>query len=85
MEQARKKIMTSQKNFKVRKTEVAKTQTNTVAVERSGLFGEKNVSQPAIWKWKKLVPSYLQLFGERKMWIPAICDKKCSSQLKPSI
>ena len=38
---------------------------------------------PAIWKWKKLVPSYfehdkqiLKLFGERKKWIPAIWRPK---------
>ena len=43
---------------------------------------EKKKCFPAIWKWKKLVPSYfepdkhccsyLQLFAERKKWIPAI-------------
>ena len=38
---------------------------------------------PAIWKWKKLFPTYfdpdttlLQLFGERKKWIPAIWRPK---------
>ena len=49
---------------------------------------------PAIWNWKKLVPSYfepektlLQLYGERKKWIPAIWRLKnlvhnCQEQVK---
>ena len=44
---------------------------------------------PSIWKWKKTgsqlfraLQTLLQLFGERKKWIPAIWrPKKCSSQL----
>ena len=43
---------------------------------------------PAIWKWKKLVPSYfepdkslLQLFGEKKVDTCYLETKKCSSQL----
>ena len=45
--------------------------------------GARKKCFPAIWKWKKLVPSYFEpdkhcckLFGERKKWIPAIWRPK---------
>ena len=42
--------------------------------------GARKKCFPAIWKWKKLVPSYFRkngsLFGERKKWITAIWRPK---------